>query len=164
LVGSCWAVVSVSVLGNAISGVASNFVSIRYLSTSRVRRVLIRALWTHGQPFAALNLDAAATSGPSEFYDSSLNRGGPLSACIPARELRSSRHVYRSADRPGSARQACWFSTLYPGSFVAVLLRARACRFAVRVNLDAKNPLIGETHPAKGWSGMKAMSDRKLME
>jgi hypothetical protein len=157
-------VVSVSVSGNAIRAIASNFVSIRYLSISRARRVLLNTSWTPAQPFAALNLDVAATSGPSEFYDSSPNRGGPLSAGIPARELRTSRRMSGSAYRPGSAHRACWFSARYPGTFVAVLLRARACRLAVRVNPDAKNRSIGETHPAKGWPGMKAMSDPELME
>ena len=154
--GSYWAVISVSLLGNAIVGFASNFGSIHYLSISRDRRARVEA---SGQPFAALNLDATATSGPSEFYDSSPNRGGPMSAGILARERRTSRRVSRSAHRLGSARRACWNSTLYPGSFVAVLLHARARRFAVKVNLDAKIPSLGETHSAEGWSGMKAMSD-----
>jgi hypothetical protein len=162
--GSYWAVISVSLLGNAIVGFASNFHSIRDLSRSRARRVLIRALWTSGQPFASLNLDATATSGPSEFYDSSPNRGGPMSAGILARELRISRPLSRSAHRLGSARRACWNSTLYPGSFVAIVLHARARRFAVRVNRDAENLSIGETYRAKGWPGMKAISDPKLME
>jgi hypothetical protein len=157
--GSYWAVISVSLLGNAIVGFASNFGSIHYLSISRERRARVEAIWTPGQPFAALNLDATATSGPFEFFDSSPNRGRRLPAGILARERRTSRRVSRSAHRLGSARRACWNSTLYPGSFVAVLLHARARRFAVRVNLDAKIPSLGETHSAEGWSGMKAMSD-----
>ena len=156
--------VSVSLLGNAIVGFASNFGSIHYLSRSRERRARVEAIWTPGQPFAALNLDATATSGPSEFYDSSPNRGGPMSAGILARELRISRPLSRSAHRPGSARRACRNSTLYPGSFVAIVLQVRARRFAVRVNRDAENLSIGETYPAKGWPGMKAISDPRLME
>ncbi len=93
--GSCWALVSVSVSGNAIRAIASNCVSIRYLSKSRARRVLLKTSWTPAQPFAALNVDAAATSGPSEFYDSSPNGGKPLSAGIMARELRTSRRMSR---------------------------------------------------------------------
>ena len=79
---------SVSALDNATVQVASDFNSIRYSSYSPVRRVALIVLWTLKWRFAALNLDAAATSGPSELYRPSRKRGELQSAPILTRESR----------------------------------------------------------------------------
>ena len=79
---------SVPVLDNAASRVASNFISIRYASYSPARRVVFTVLWTVKWCLAALILDAAATSGPSELYQPSRKRGELPSAPILKRESR----------------------------------------------------------------------------
>ena len=79
---------SVSALDNATVRVASDFNSIRYSPYSPVRRVVVSVLWTLKWCFAALNLDAAATSGPSELYGPSRKRGELQSAPILTRESR----------------------------------------------------------------------------
>jgi hypothetical protein len=80
-------VLSVSALDNATLRVASDFNSIRYSPYSPDRRVVFNGLWTLKSCFAALNLDAAATSGPSELYRCSRKRGELPSAPILTREL-----------------------------------------------------------------------------
>ena len=86
--GSSRSVLSVSALDNATVRVASDFNSIRYSPYSPVRRVVFSVLWTLKWCFAALNLDAAATSGPSELYGPSRKRGELQSAPNLTRESR----------------------------------------------------------------------------
>lgn len=131
------------------------------LQTQAVARL---ALWAVGIHKAALKLNAAATTAHVAARLFSRNRRVASSTLMPTGEkptfCRAAPSAFDSFCGP-----SLWINDFArPGFLMAGSARGLGGRFVVRVNVHSKNPACGERHAAKGWSGMNAVSDTKLME
>jgi len=158
------AVVSVSFINNTKYELARTLVAtFQRLSMQAVHRAKL-ALWPLLIHKPALNLNAAATTAYASAGSNSRDRRVSSSTPVPLREkppfCRADPTAFRSFYGPSFLLT----DVARPGIFSAGTARRMGGRFVVRVNVHPENPACGETPAAKGWSGVNAMSDARLME